>query len=85
VELADPSASFFREFALPQPEGITGAEVVSQMADRGFLAGVPLRSVPGGGEGLLVAVTELRLWREIDAYVAAFQDVVARFAVESRT
>jgi glycine dehydrogenase subunit 1 len=84
VKLVDRDAHFFREFAIRLPEGITGKDVVSQMANRGILAGIPLEEIPGGGSGLLIAVTEMRVWKEIDAYVDAFRGVVANVAVESR-
>ena len=78
VALADPDAPFFREFAIRLPAGLSGEKVVERMAEEGFLAGIPLAEVPGGGAGLLVAVTEKRLHREIAAYVEAFQRTVAR-------
>jgi len=66
------SAPVLREFALrlPSPPGV----VVDRMAEEGFLAGIPL-SAPYG-EGLLVAVTERRTRREIDAYVQAMARVL---------
>jgi glycine cleavage system protein P-like pyridoxal-binding family len=45
------------------------------MVERGFLAGV---SMPRAGDDVLVvAVTERRSRREIDAFVAAMAEVVA--------
>lgn len=76
VELVDPDAPFFREFALRLPDGIAGAAVVRAMAARGFLAGIALPDAPGGGEGLLVAVTEARTWADLDAYSEAFRAVL---------
>ncbi len=73
VELADPDSPFYREFALRLPEGVDGPALVRELAKAGFLAGIPLPSVPGGGQGLLVAVTEKRLWREIDEFAEAFR------------
>jgi glycine dehydrogenase subunit 1 len=73
LSLADPDAPFFREFALRLPDGVTPDAVVRAMADAGILAGIPLPELPGGGAGLLVAVTEKRLWSEIDAYVEAMR------------
>jgi glycine dehydrogenase subunit 1 len=83
VELADRDAPFFREFALRLPSGTTGEDVVQRMRRAGILAGVPLERVPGGGAGLLVAVTEKRLWSEIDRYVDAFREVLAGNVVET--
>jgi glycine dehydrogenase subunit 1 len=66
-------APVLREFAVRTP--VSGDVVVERMADEGFLAGVALDDDYGGG--LLVAVTERRTRAEIDAYVAAFEKVVA--------
>ena len=62
-----------REFALRLP--VPADVVVERMADEGFLAGIAVEA--GGGEGLLVAVTEKRTRAEMDAYVAALEKVVA--------
>jgi glycine dehydrogenase subunit 1 len=80
VELVDPEAPFYREFALRLPAGVDGAALVREMAEAGFLAGILLPSVPGGGAGLLIAVTEKRLWREIDGYAEAFRAALAAHA-----
>ena len=80
----DSDAPFFREFALRLPSGVEAREIVSLMQQEGFLAGVPLEQVPGGGSGLLVAVTEKRLWKEIDAYAVSFGKVVENFVVETK-
>jgi glycine dehydrogenase subunit 1 len=77
VELADPEAPFFREFVIRLPKGTSARDVLGRMAERGFLAGVPLAEIPGGGEGFLVAVTEKRLWTELDRYVDAFRAAIA--------
>ena len=82
VSLVDPEATFFREFALRLPDGVAPATLVTRMARGGILAGIPLTSVPGGGAGLLVAVTEKRLWSEIDQYVERFRDAVRSTAAE---
>jgi glycine dehydrogenase subunit 1 len=66
-------APSLREFAIRT--AVPGATVVDRMAEEGFLAGVALDDEYGGG--LLVAVTERRTRAEIDAYVAAFEKVVA--------
>ncbi|HET9886996.1 MAG TPA: aminomethyl-transferring glycine dehydrogenase subunit GcvPA [bacterium] len=73
VEMADPEAAFFREFSIRLPREVSPRAVLRKMRERGFLAGIPLDSLPGGGRGLLIAVTEKRLWSEIDAYVTAFR------------
>ena len=73
VELADPEAPFFREFAIRLPEGVPAAGVLRSMAGAGFLGGIPLAAVPGGGQGLLIAVTEKRTWHELDRYVDALR------------
>ncbi len=82
VALADPEAPFFREFALRLPSGAKPRAILARMARAGFLAGIPLASLPGGGEGLLVAVTEKRVWSEIDANVEHFREAVAERAQE---
>ena len=74
-----------RELALRTP--VPARVVVERMADEGFLAGVALEDLVGDGgdgsvdpdeaaHGLLVAVTERRTRREIDAYVAALDKAV---------
>ena len=73
MELADPDAAFFREFAIRLPREVSPRAVLRKMRERGFLAGIALDPLPGGGRGLLIAVTEKRVWSEIDAYVAAFR------------
>jgi glycine dehydrogenase subunit 1 len=72
VALVDPDASFFREFAIRLPSGVAARDVLERMRERGFLAGIPVDRIPGDGTGLLIAVTEMRLWKELDAYVDAF-------------
>ncbi len=76
VQLAN-DAAFVREFAVLLP--LDPQEAVLAMADRGFLAGIPLSGdypdLPGG---LLVAVTERRTRDELDAYADAMKEVVAR-------
>jgi glycine dehydrogenase subunit 1 len=75
VRAANP-APFAREFAILTP--VEPAEVVSAMAERGYLAGIPLSGdypeLPGG---LLVAVTEQRTRDELDGYTAALEEVIA--------
>ncbi len=74
VRLAS-DAPFVREFALRMP--VDPHEVIAAMAARGFLAGIALTDdypdLPGG---LLVAVTERRTRRELDAYVTAMEEVL---------
>jgi glycine dehydrogenase subunit 1 len=66
-------APVLREFAVRTP--VPADVLVERMAEEGFLAGVALGE--GYGGGLLVAVTERRTRREIDAYTAAFEKVLA--------
>ena len=75
LEGVEPAATapVLREFAVRTP--VAADVVVDRMAEEGFLAGVPLGDEFGGG--LLVAVTERRTRAEIDAYVAAFEKVIA--------
>ncbi|HSG78779.1 MAG TPA: aminomethyl-transferring glycine dehydrogenase subunit GcvPA [Acidimicrobiia bacterium] len=69
-------AAFAREFPVLLP--IDPGEVVDAMAERGFLAGIPLSDrypeLPGG---LLVAATEKRTRAELDAYADALEEVIA--------
>jgi glycine dehydrogenase subunit 1 len=69
-------ARFVREFAINLPTD--PEEVISAMADRGFLAGISLGGdYPTMPQGLLVAVTEKRSKAELDAYVEAMKEVLA--------
>jgi glycine dehydrogenase subunit 1 len=73
VEPAFPGRAFFKEFTvrLPRP----AVQVRDALVDRGFLAGVP---APWAGEdALIVAVTERRTRREIDALADALSEVLA--------
>jgi glycine dehydrogenase subunit 1 len=74
VSLAFPGQPFFKEFSLrlPRPAG----EVIDALVERGFLAGVAMPGV--ADEVLVVAVTERRTRAEIDAFVAAMDEVLAR-------
>jgi glycine dehydrogenase subunit 1 len=69
-------APFGREFPLLLP--LDPDDAVAAMADRGFLAGVPLSGdypeLPGG---LLVAVTEKRTRHQLDSYAEALEKVVS--------
>lgn len=68
-------APFAREFPILLPAD--PSEVVAAMADRGFLAGVPLpEDYPDLPGGLLVAATERRTRAELDAYAAALAEVL---------
>ncbi len=75
VQLAN-DAPFVREFPVLLP--ISPDDAVLAMAERGFLAGIPLSAdypeLPGG---LLVAVTERRTKAELDGYADALAEVVA--------
>ncbi|MDP7031941.1 MAG: aminomethyl-transferring glycine dehydrogenase subunit GcvPA [Gemmatimonadota bacterium] len=84
LALADPDAPFFREFAVRLPDCAAASEVLRRMAEHGILAGIPVEEVPGGGEGLLIAVTEKRLWSEVDAYAKAMGCVLADCAAKER-
>jgi glycine dehydrogenase subunit 1 len=76
VEVALTSP-FVREFAITLP--IDPHTVVEAMAERGYLAGVPLDDdYPELKHALLVAVTEKRSRVELDGYVAALEEVIDR-------
>jgi glycine dehydrogenase subunit 1 len=67
----------FREFAVRLPRAAAG--VIHELAGRGYLAGVDAgRWYPGLDDVLLVAVTERRTRVEMDGFVGALRDVVAR-------
>lgn len=75
VQLA-VEAPFGREFPIITP--LDPRDVVSAMADHGFLAGIPLDTDhPEFAGGLLVAVTERRTRDELDAYADAMEEVIA--------
>ncbi len=68
-------APFAREFPLLTP--IEPADVIAGMADRGYLAGIPLPGdYPEYPGGLLVAVTEQRTREQLDGYVTALEEVI---------
>jgi glycine dehydrogenase subunit 1 len=70
-------APILREFALrlPQPAPV----VIERLVDEGYLAGIALDEgyTDGGGDGLLVAVTERRTRTEIDGFVDAVAKAVS--------
>jgi glycine dehydrogenase subunit 1 len=69
-------AAFGREFPIVTP--LDPRVVVERMADRGYLAGIPLdEDYPEFAGGLLVAVTERRTRAELDAYADALGEVIA--------
>jgi glycine dehydrogenase subunit 1 len=69
-------APFAREFPVLTPADPEA--VVAGMADRGFLAGIPLSAdYPEYPGGLLVAVTEKRTRSELDDYARALEEVIA--------
>ena len=75
VELEN-QGGFLREFAVRLP--MDADEAVAAMAERGFLAGIPLGAdYPEIRNGLLVAVTERRTRLQLDSYVDALKEVVA--------
>jgi glycine dehydrogenase subunit 1 len=66
---------FFKEFTLRLPK--SPASVVTRLARKRFLPGVPLKPFDRAlGDCLLVAVTEQRTREEIEAYAAALAEVV---------
>ena len=68
------SGPTFNEFAVRLPKNAD--HVVSEMAERGFLAGLPLQTAGRGGENdLLIAVTEKRTREELDAYARTLTDI----------
>jgi glycine dehydrogenase subunit 1 len=70
------SSAFAREFPILLP--LDPEDLVEAMADRGYLAGIPLsRDYPEFPGGLLVAVTEQRSRTELDGYAAALEEVIA--------
>ncbi len=71
--LADADAPFFREFTLRLPDGVSSSAVLHKMASRGVLGGIALPELPGGGQGLLVAVTEKRVEADLDEFVDAMR------------
>lgn len=69
-------APFVREFPVLLP--IDAPRVLDAMAERGFLAGLPLAGdYPEFPGGLLVAVTERRTRRELDGFADALKEVIA--------
>ncbi len=69
-------APFAREFPLLTP--IDPGAVISGMAARGYLAGIPLPGdYPEYPGGILVAVTEQRTRGQLDGYVSALEEVIA--------
>ena len=75
VELAVDSP-FGREFPILLPTD--PVRVVDAMAERGYLAGIPLPGdYPEFPGGLLVAVTERRSRAELDGYADALGEVIA--------
>jgi glycine dehydrogenase subunit 1 len=69
-------AGFAREFPVLLPMDPHGA--IEAMAERGYLAGIPLPDhYPEFPGGLLVAVTEQRSRSQLDGYVTALEEVIA--------
>jgi glycine dehydrogenase subunit 1 len=67
---------FFKEFALRVPK--SADEVISALADRGYLIGPSLGAVtPDLADSLLVAVTERRTQEELEGLAKAMAEVVA--------
>jgi len=64
----------FNEFAVRLP--VPAEPVIEEMAQRGFLAGLPLAVFNAGGPNdLLVAVTERRTRDEIEAFATALKEM----------
>ncbi|HKE98690.1 MAG TPA: aminomethyl-transferring glycine dehydrogenase subunit GcvPA [Actinomycetes bacterium] len=79
VRPAFPGRPFLKEFALRLPAD--PVEVCRRLADRGWLAGLPLTgTAPGLEDGLLVAVTERRTRAEIDGLAGALRAVLDELA-----
>lgn len=73
---AASTAPFAREFAILTPADPDA--LVAGMAERGYLAGIPLSGdYPEYPGGLLVAVTEQRTREDLDGYTAALEEVIA--------
>jgi len=69
-------SAFAREFPVLLP--LDPDEVVLAMAERGYLAGIPLpHHYPDLPGGLLVAVTEQRTKEDLDGYATALEEVIA--------
>ncbi len=76
VELLFPGGRFFNEFALRLPPG-KAEQAFTELPGGGIVPGLPLgRFYPEYGDGLLVAVTDKRSISEIDALVAALEEVL---------
>jgi glycine dehydrogenase subunit 1 len=68
-------APFVREFPIVLP--IDPELLVAGMADRGYLAGIPLATdYPELDQGLLIAVTERRSRTELDDFATAMEEVI---------
>jgi len=72
--LAYPESPTFNEFLLTGPAA--GTELVERLASKGVLAGVP-STLWGGSwpDGILIAATERSTAEDIDALVAAIEDL----------
>lgn len=67
----------FNEFAVRLPRN--AEQVVDQMTERGYLAGIPLGPLGAGSPNdLLIAVTERRTREQLDAFAQALEDVSCR-------
>ena len=65
--------NFVREFIV-DVDTRTPDDVIRRMANKGFLAGIPVKK--GSKDYLLVSVTEKRTKQELDKYADALQEVV---------
>jgi glycine cleavage system P protein (glycine dehydrogenase) subunit 1 len=83
VRLAFADQPFVKEFVLRLPAD--PAEVCRRLADRGWLAGLPLTGLaPALGDALLVAVTERRTRAEIDGLAEALAGVLTDLKEDRR-
>ncbi len=65
---------FFREFAVRTPKPAN--EIVDNLIDEGFLAGVPLSLFGMDDDLLLIAVTEKRTKQEMDSFVSKLKELL---------
>ena len=73
LELRNPDAPFFNEFAISTKK--PASEVLKALKFKGILGGIDLASY-GDPNAILVAVTEQRTREELDRYVAAMKEIL---------
>lgn len=76
VELLNKT--FFNEFTVALPQGVSAANVVDAMAKKGILAGVPASRLFGKPDDnlLLLAATEMNTPREMEQLTSGLRDVL---------